>query len=144
MKVKRALISVSDKTGVVELGKALADMGSHLLEDYGKNELHLDRFKQELLDFYDLAFTVNDELAPMILKGDDGLQYYTSFSQTYWKASSATCRKERIRSPLSPIFPAASPFFHRRRHNCKKSALRRFFYFKMKKYTNDTTATKNR
>ena len=51
-------------------------MGSHLLEDYGKNELHLDRFKQELLDFYDLAFTVNDELAPMILKGDDGLQYY--------------------------------------------------------------------
>ena len=26
MKVKRALISVSDKTGVVELGKALADM----------------------------------------------------------------------------------------------------------------------
>lgn len=58
------------------LPKALADMGSHLLEDYGKNELHLDRFKQELLAFYELAFTVNDELAPIILKGDDGLQYY--------------------------------------------------------------------
>ena len=32
MKVKRALISVSDKTGVVELGKALADTPAPYME----------------------------------------------------------------------------------------------------------------
>lgn len=31
MKVKRALISVSDKTGVVELGKALAALGIEII-----------------------------------------------------------------------------------------------------------------
>ena len=35
MKVKRALISVSDKTGVVELGKALADMGVEIISTGG-------------------------------------------------------------------------------------------------------------
>ena len=35
MKVKRALISVSDKTGVVELGKALADLGIEIISTGG-------------------------------------------------------------------------------------------------------------
>lgn len=35
MKVKRALISVSDKTGVVELGKALADLGIDIISTGG-------------------------------------------------------------------------------------------------------------
>lgn len=35
MKVKRALISVSDKTGVVALGKALADMGIEIISTGG-------------------------------------------------------------------------------------------------------------
>ena len=35
MKVKRALISVSDKTGVVELGKALADFGVEIISTGG-------------------------------------------------------------------------------------------------------------
>jgi phosphoribosylaminoimidazolecarboxamide formyltransferase/IMP cyclohydrolase len=35
MKVKRALISVSDKTGVVELGKALAAMGIEIISTGG-------------------------------------------------------------------------------------------------------------
>ena len=37
--VKRALISVSDKTGVVELGKALADAGVHILSTGGTAKL---------------------------------------------------------------------------------------------------------
>lgn len=59
-----------------KLPDTLAEMGSHLLQDYSENELHLDRFKQELLAFYDQAFTLNDELAPIILKGSSSLQYY--------------------------------------------------------------------
>lgn len=59
-----------------ELSDALAEMGSNLLQDYSENTLNLSRFKQELLDFYDLAFSVNDEIAPIILKGDHTLQYY--------------------------------------------------------------------
>ena len=51
-------------------------MGSNLLQDYSENKLDLHRFKQELLDFYELAFSVNDEVAPLILKGDHTLQYY--------------------------------------------------------------------
>ena len=35
MKVKRALVSVSDKTGVVALGKALADMGIEIISTGG-------------------------------------------------------------------------------------------------------------
>ena len=35
MKVTRALISVSDKTGVVELGKALADLGIEIISTGG-------------------------------------------------------------------------------------------------------------
>ena len=35
MKVKRALISVSDKTGVVELGKALAALGIEIISTGG-------------------------------------------------------------------------------------------------------------
>ena len=59
-----------------ELSDALAEMGSNLLQDYSENTLNLSRFKQELLDFYDLAFSVNDEIAPIILQGDHTLQYY--------------------------------------------------------------------
>ena len=40
MKVKRALISVSDKTGVVELGKALADLGIEIISTGGTNRLY--------------------------------------------------------------------------------------------------------
>ena len=88
----------------------------------------------------------------MILKGDDGLQYYyyvymqgvNLFFPNILESILRDLPEGTDPQPLSPIFPAASPSFHRRRHNCKKSALRRFFYFKMKKYTNDTTATKNR
>ena len=35
MKVKRALLSVSDKTGIVELGKALADLGIEIISTGG-------------------------------------------------------------------------------------------------------------
>ncbi len=58
------------------LSDSLAEMGSNLLQDYSENKLDLNRFKQELLDFYDLAFSVNDETAPLILNGDHTLQYY--------------------------------------------------------------------
>ena len=40
MKVKRALISVSDKTGVVELGKALAALGIEIIST-GRHHAHL-------------------------------------------------------------------------------------------------------
>lgn len=59
-----------------KLPDALAQIGSGLLQDYSQNELHLDRFKKELLSFYEQAFTLNDELAPIIWKGDNHLQYY--------------------------------------------------------------------
>lgn len=54
----------------------LAEMGSNLLQDYSENKLDLDRFKRELLEFYDLAFAANDEFAPIVLQGDQTLQYY--------------------------------------------------------------------
>lgn len=50
-------------------------MGSHLMEDYQRGELDLGRFKDEILDFYDLNFAVNDALASAIMSHDD-LQYY--------------------------------------------------------------------
>lgn len=59
-----------------ELSDSLAEMGSNLLQDYSENKLDGSRFKQELLDFYDLAFSLNNEVAPLILKGDHALQYY--------------------------------------------------------------------
>lgn len=59
-----------------DLAADLANMGAHLLEDYGKESLDLDRIKDELLAFYDLAFTINDEMAPLVMKGDNSLQYY--------------------------------------------------------------------
>ena len=49
--------------------------GSHLMEDYQRGELDLGRFKDEILDFYDLNFAVNDALASAIMSHDD-LQYY--------------------------------------------------------------------
>lgn len=69
-------LDVPEKT--VELPDALAEMGTNLLEDYGKDQLDLNRFQQEILDFYDLAFSVSDEMAPLIIKGGDDLQYYYS------------------------------------------------------------------
>lgn len=59
-----------------DLPPLLAELGTHLLGDYGEESLDLSRIKQEILDFYDLAFTVNDDLAPLIMKGDETLQYY--------------------------------------------------------------------
>lgn len=59
-----------------QLPADLAEMGTHLLEDYSQESLDLGRIKQEILDFYDLAFSVNDDMAGLILKGDDTLQYY--------------------------------------------------------------------
>ncbi len=67
-------IPVPDKTA--QLPDALATMGEHLLQDYGRRNVDLARFKEEILAFYDLAFAVNDELAPYILNGDHTLQYY--------------------------------------------------------------------
>lgn len=67
-------LTMPEKTA--EIPEALANMGTHLLEDYGNESLDLGRIQQEILDFYDLAFTVNDDLANLVLKGDDTLQYY--------------------------------------------------------------------
>lgn len=59
-----------------DLSDSLAEMGANLLDDYHRNEINASRFQQELLDFYDLAFAINDELAPGIINGDPSLQYY--------------------------------------------------------------------
>ena len=48
---------------------------THVMEDYQRGELDLGRFKDEILDFYDLNFAVNDALALAIMSHDD-LQYY--------------------------------------------------------------------
>ena len=50
-------------------------MGSHLMDDYRAGSLDLGRFKDELLDFYDLNFTISDALAHVVANHDD-LQYY--------------------------------------------------------------------
>ena len=50
-------------------------MGGHLMDDYARGELDVDRFKNEILDFYDLNFAVNDALSSTIMSHDD-LQYY--------------------------------------------------------------------
>ena len=61
---------------VSQLPASLAEIGSNLLEDYGKNQLDLSRFKEELLKFYSLAFEANDEVAPVVAQSDHTLQYY--------------------------------------------------------------------
>lgn len=60
---------------VADIADALSEMGGHLMEDYAQGELDLDRFKNEILDFYDLNFAVNDALSASIMSHDD-LQYY--------------------------------------------------------------------
>lgn len=67
-------LAMPDKTA--DIPTALAEMGTNLLTDYGQESLDLGRIQQEILDFYDLAFTVNDALAPLVMKGDDTLHYY--------------------------------------------------------------------
>ena len=66
-------LAVPDNVG--DIADALGEMGSHLMEDYQRGELDLGRFKDEILDFYDLNFAVNDALALAIMSHDD-LQYY--------------------------------------------------------------------
>ena len=66
-------IAVPDNIG--DVADALGEMGSHLMKDYQRGELDLGRFKDEILDFYDLNFAVNDALASAIMSHDD-LQYY--------------------------------------------------------------------
>ena len=58
-------LAVPDNVG--DIADALGEMGSHLMEDYQRGELDLDRFKDEILDFYDLNFAVNDALALAIM-----------------------------------------------------------------------------
>lgn len=60
---------------VADVADALSEMGGHLMEDYQQGELDLNRFKNEILDFYELNFAVNDALASVIMSHDD-LQYY--------------------------------------------------------------------
>lgn len=67
-------LTMPDTAG--QIPEALAQLGTNLLSDYGHESLDLRRIQQEILDFYDLAFTVNDALAPLVLKGNDTLQYY--------------------------------------------------------------------
>lgn len=67
-------LTMPDKTA--DIPTALAEMGTNLLTDYGQESLDLPRIQQEILDFYDLAFTVNDALAPLVMQGNDTLQYY--------------------------------------------------------------------
>lgn len=58
-----------------DIPDALSSMGGNLMEDYQHEHVDLGRFKNEILDFYDLAFAVSDELANEIMKEED-LQYY--------------------------------------------------------------------
>ncbi len=60
----------------LKLTQALASMGEHLLQDYSENQLSLNRFKDELLNFYSLAFTVHDEITALISGNNHQLQYY--------------------------------------------------------------------
>lgn len=60
---------------------SLSEMGGNLLADYSNEQLDLTRFKNEILDFYDLAFTVSDELAGEIMKNEDLQYYYYIFVQ---------------------------------------------------------------
>ena len=60
---------------LADVTDALSEMGGHLMDDYARGELDLDRFKNEILDFYDLNFAVNDALSATIMSHDD-LQYY--------------------------------------------------------------------
>lgn len=60
---------------LADVTDALSEMGGHLMDDYARGELDLDRFKNEILDFYDLNFAVNDALSATIMSYDD-LQYY--------------------------------------------------------------------
>ncbi|MCH4167388.1 MAG: hypothetical protein LKF74_02895 [Megasphaera sp.] len=69
-------VEIPPKTA--ELPNQLAEMGSNLLEDYNKDTLDLNRIHQEILDFYELAFHVNDEMAPHLMNSCEDLQYYYS------------------------------------------------------------------
>lgn len=69
-------LDIPEKAG--DLPDTLAELGTNLLKDYGEDELDLERIQQEILDFYDLAFSVNDDMAPIILKGNEDLHYYYS------------------------------------------------------------------
>ncbi len=59
-----------------ELPGLLAKICVDLTQGYEKQKIDMDRFKDNILDFYDAAFAANDELAPLILKGSDHLRYY--------------------------------------------------------------------
>ncbi|MBC3537307.1 hypothetical protein [Megasphaera hominis] len=61
---------------VASLPPLLAHIGEDLTADYEKATIDMHRFKENILDFYETAFAVNDDLAPLILKGSDHLRYY--------------------------------------------------------------------
>lgn len=64
-----------------DIPDALASMGGNLMDDYRQEHLDLGRFKNEILDFYDLAFAVSDELAQEIIKEEDVQYHYYIYMQ---------------------------------------------------------------
>ena len=54
----------------------LAKMGTNLMQDYSEEKVDLDRLKTEMVDFYNVAFAVNETMVPVVTHGSDELQYY--------------------------------------------------------------------
>ena len=59
-----------------EIPEHLAQIGIAFSEDYASHKLDLGRFKEDILSFYDLAFTSNDQLAPLVIGAPEEVTYY--------------------------------------------------------------------
>jgi hypothetical protein len=68
--------SVEEPKDFFQLADAFSDIGKNLLTDYEQKQLDMDRIKKEIFDFYTLSYKINDELTPIVAKGDNKIQYY--------------------------------------------------------------------
>ena len=59
-----------------QLPDMLSQIGTNLMDDYGHQRIDLGRLKNQLIEFYDAAFAVNEAMVPIVTKGSDETQYY--------------------------------------------------------------------
>ena len=85
MKVKRALISVSDKTGVVELGKALADLGIEIISTGGTMRTLKEAGVQDVTGFPEMmdgrVKTLNPKIHGAILAVRDNPEHVKAMKE---------------------------------------------------------------
>ena len=68
--------SIDPPKNLSQLPEKLSKIGTDLMADYSQQTIDLDRLKNQLLDFYAVAFDSSDTLCEQIGKGNDEMKYF--------------------------------------------------------------------